>query len=444
MDPTTTTAVSDRRSRRVHVLVFPYPAQGHMLPLLDLTHQLALRNVAITVLVTPKNLPILSPLLSRHPSINTLVLPFPVSPAIPAGVENAKDLPASGFRVLMVALGGLQGQIVDWFRSHPSPPTAILSDIFVGFTHRLAAEVGVPRYTFSPSGTAAMSVIFTLWREMPKRKNPNDQNEIFRFPEVPNSPEFPWWQLSPVYRSYVEGDPSSEFIRQMYFDNTVSYGLLFNSFSAAEGVYLDYMRKYLGNERIWSVGPLLPPDVPAERGGSAAVSAADILSWLDSAESNSVVYVCFGSQAVLTDPQMEALAAGLEKSGVNFLWSTKGPTKGHVDGERYGTIPPGFQQRVGPRGLHRVAVRACQGEKAVPDSDELAGLLSKAVKEKGAEIRANALRLRTAAMAAIKDGGDSFNNLDNFVKHLYEDASEIPKVSSNSPTLSAPVPAFGA
>nr|GMC48396.1 UDP-glycosyltransferase 89B2-like [Ipomoea batatas] len=444
MDPTTTAAVSDHRSRRVHVLVFPYPAQGHMLPLLDLTHQLALRNVAITVLVTPKNLPILSPLLSRHPSINTLVLPFPASPAIPAGVENAKDLPASGFRVLIVALGGLQGQIVDWFRRHPSPPTAILSDIFVGFTHRLAAEVGVPRYTFSPSGAAAMSVIFTLWREMPKRENPNDQNEIFRFPEVPNSPEFPWWQLSPVYRSHVEGDPSSEFIRQMYFDNTVSYGLLFNSFSAAEGVYLDYMRKYLGNERIWSVGPLLPPDVPAERGGSAAVSAADILSWLDSAESNSVVYVCFGSQAVLTDPQMEALAAGLEKSGVNFLWSTKGPTKGHVDGERYGTIPPGFQQRVGPRGLHRVAVRACQGEKAVPDSDELAGLLSKAVKEKGAEIRANALRLRTAAMAAIKDGGDSFNNLDNFVKHLYEDASEIPKVSSNSPMLSAPVPAFGA
>nr|GMC50725.1 UDP-glycosyltransferase 89B2-like [Ipomoea batatas] len=444
MDPTTTAAVSDRRSRRVHVLVFPYPAQGHMLPLLDLTHQLALRNVAITVLVTPKNLPILSPLLSRHPSINTLVLPFPASPAIPAGVENAKDLPASGFRVLMVALGGLQDQIVDWFRSHPSPPTAILSDIFVGFTHRLAAEVGVPRYTFSPSGAAAMSVIFTLWREMPKRKNPNDQNEIFRFPDVPNSPEFPWWQLSPVYRSHVEGDPSSEFIRQMYFDNTVSYGLLFNSFSAAEGVYLDYMRKYLGNERIWSVGPLLPPDVPAERGGSAAVSAADILSWLDSAESNSVVYVCFGSQAVLTDPQMEALAAGLEKSGVNFLWSTKGPTKGHVDGERYGTIPPGFQQRVGPRGLHRVAVRACQGEKAVPDSDELAGLLSKAVKEKGAEVRANALRLRTAAMDAIKDGGDSFNNLNNFVKHLYEEASEIPKVSSNSPMLSAPVPAFGA
>nr|GLL18469.1 UDP-glycosyltransferase 89B2-like [Ipomoea trifida] len=444
MDPRTAAAGSDHRSRRVHVLVFPYPAQGHMLPLLDLTHQLALRNVAITVLVTPKNLPLLSPLLSRHPSIDTLVLPFPASPAIPAGVENAKDLPASGFRVLMVALGGLQGQIVDWFRSHPSPPTAILSDIFVGFTHRLAAEVGVPRYTFSPSGTAAMSVIFTLWREMPKRKNPNDQNEIFRFPEVPNSPKFPWWQLSPVYRSYVEGDPSSEFIRQMYFDNTVSYGLLFNSFSAAEGVYLDYMRKYLGNERIWSVGPLLPPDVPAERGGSGAVSSSDILSWLDSAESNSVVYVCFGSQAVLTDPQMEALAAGLEKSGVNFLWSTKGPTKGHVDGERYGTIPPGFQQRVGPRGLHKVAVRACQGEKAVPDSDELAGLLSKAVKEKGAEIRANALRLRTAAMDAIKDGGDSFNNLNNFVKHLYEEASEIPKVSSNSPMLSAPVPAFGA
>lgn len=480
-----TTAMTDHR-RRAHVLVFPYPAQGHMLPLLDFTHQLAVRNVAITVLVTPKNLPLLSALLSRHPSINTLVLPFPANPSIPAGVENAKDLPPSGFRVLMVTLGGLKDQIIDWFRRHPSPPTAIISDIFVGFTHRLAAEVGVHRYVFSPSGAMAMSVIYTLWREMPKLKNPDDQSEVFRFPNIPNCPEYPWWQLSPVYRSYVEEDPSSEFIRQMYFDNTVSYGLLFNSFSAAEGVYLRYLRKYLGHDRVWSIGPLMPPDDSgngaAERGGSSTVSAADILSWLDSCEEKSVVYVCFGSQAVLTDQQMAALAAGLEKSGVNFLWSAKGPTKGHV-GKGYGAIPPRFQERVHPRGLviqgwvpqmlilrhpavtaflthcgwnsilesltvgvplltwpmgadqytnanllvdeHKVAIKASEGEKVVPNPDELASLLSKAVKEKGEEVRASALQLKMAAMDAIKEGGDSFNNLDNFVKHLCEEASEI-------------------
>ncbi|CAH9140177.1 unnamed protein product [Cuscuta epithymum] len=468
----------------VHVLVFPYPAQGHMLPLLDFTHQLAIRNLTITVLVTPKNLPFLSPLLARHPAINTLVLPFPANPSIPDGVENVKDLPPSGFRAMIPALGGLKDQIKDWFRFHPSPPVAIISDIFLGFTHRLAVELGVRRYVFSPSGVVAMSLGFTLWREMPKRKNPDDESEVFRFPSLLNCPEYPWWQLSPIYRSYVEGDPDSEFIKQSYLDNTVSSGLLFNTFSALEGVHTEHLKKYLVNERIWSVGPLLPPgdenSGPAERGGSSTVSTDEILSWLDSREDNSVVYVCFGSQAVLTDRQMEALVLGLEKSGVNFLWSTKVPT-GHV-GEGYGAIPTGFRERVGPRGLviqgwapqvlilkHRsiaaflthcgwnstlegivagaplltwpmgadqyvnadllvdefkVGMRASEGQEMVPDSDELARLLSKAVKEGGGEAKVRALELKHAALDAIVEGGDSFNNLENFVKHLSELASE--------------------
>ncbi|KAJ0830731.1 hypothetical protein HanPSC8_Chr15g0658771 [Helianthus annuus] len=66
-----------------HILVFPYPAQGHMLALLDLTHHLATNGLTITILVTPKNLPILSPLLSSSPNIQTLVLPFPPHPTLP-------------------------------------------------------------------------------------------------------------------------------------------------------------------------------------------------------------------------------------------------------------------------------------------------------------------------------------------------------------------------
>ena len=40
------------------------------------------------------------------------------------------------------------------------------------------------------------------------------------------------------------------------------------------------------------------------------------LSWLDACEDHKVVYVCFGSQAILTNNQMEKFAFGLEKSGV--------------------------------------------------------------------------------------------------------------------------------
>lgn len=224
---------------RPHVLIFPYPAQGHILPLLDFTHQLFVNGIAITVLVTPKNLPILDPLLSLHSSISTLVLPFPSHPSIPEGVENVKDLPADGFRYMMYNLGRLRDPILDWFNKHPSPPSAIISDMFLGFTHEIATVLGIPRYVFSPSGALALSAVYSLWREMPKRNDPNNDNEIFEFPDIPNCPKFPWWQISPIFRSYVEGNPNSEFIKDCFRADIASYGLILNTFTELENVYLD-------------------------------------------------------------------------------------------------------------------------------------------------------------------------------------------------------------
>ncbi|MBA0572774.1 hypothetical protein Golob_003095 [Gossypium lobatum] len=121
MSATTTATATDP-----HILVFPYPAQGHMLPLLDLTHQLALRGLTITILVTPKSLPFLSPLLSTHPSsITPLVFPFPSHPLIPQGVEHVKDLGNSGNLPIMAALGKLHDPLLNWFNSQTNPPVAI-------------------------------------------------------------------------------------------------------------------------------------------------------------------------------------------------------------------------------------------------------------------------------------------------------------------------------
>ncbi|XP_060204900.1 UDP-glycosyltransferase 89B2 [Lycium barbarum] len=471
-----------------HVLIFPYPAQGHMLPVLDFTHQLILNNISITILVTPKNLPILNPLLTKHPSINTLILPFPSHPSIPTGVENVKDLPADGFRSMMYNLGKLRDPIIEWFNNHSSPPSAIISDMFLGFTQEIATKLGIRRYVFSTSGALALSVVYSLWREMPGRKNTNDENEIFELTSIPNCPKYPWWQLSPIFRSYVKGDPNSEFIRECYLADIASYGLVFNTFTELENVYLDYLMKDLGHNRVWSVGPVLPPDQDdnsgsLNRGGSSSVLASEILAWLDTCEDHSVVYVCFGSQAVLTNKQMEELAIGLEKSGVKFILSAKRATKGHVSND-YGVIPSWFEEKIAGRGLvvrdwapqvlilnhravgaflthcgwnstleslvagvpmltwpmgadqfananilvdeHKVATRACEGAKTIPNSDKLAKLLVEAVQGNNVEERrARASELRKVALDGIKEGGNSFKDLVTFVNHLREEATKI-------------------
>ncbi|XP_022738666.1 UDP-glycosyltransferase 89B1 [Durio zibethinus] len=468
-------------SRNAHILVFPFPAQGHMIPLLDLTHRLGTiaADLTITVLVTPKNLPFLTQLLSSHPRIQTLVLPFPPHPSIPPHVENFKDLPQHCLTSLIHTLGQLYDPLLSWFESHPSPPSVIVSDMFLGWTQRLAFCLGIKRIVFSPSGAMALSILYSLWMDLPKLDDPRDQTAVISFDKIPNCPKYPWWKLSSSYRACVEGDPAMEFIRDVFLANIESWGLVVNSFGELEGPYLDYLDKVMGNDHVWAVGPLilLHDDLsgPIQRCGCNSVPVDHLLTWLDSCEEGEVVYVCFGSQVVLTNDQMAGVASALEESGVRFIWSIKEPTEGHVE-EQYGRIPNGFEDRVANRGLvirgwspqvtilsHRavaaflthcgwnsvleavvagvtmltwpfgadqfvdqtllvdelgVAKKACEGAQTVPNSDELARVLAESVSKRNQVERERVMQWRKAALDAIKEGGSSAKDMEELVKHL--------------------------
>ncbi|CAA7017767.1 unnamed protein product [Microthlaspi erraticum] len=95
----------------------------------------------------------------------------------------------------------------------------------------------------------------------------------------------------------------------------------------------------MGHSRVYAIGPVLP----LSHGGGPTLD--HVMSWLDASEDNHMLYVCFGSLAVLTKEQTLALASGLEKSGVHFVWVVKGE-----DSPR-GNILDGFEDRVAGRGL---------------------------------------------------------------------------------------------
>ncbi|KAL7192315.1 hypothetical protein ACSBR2_024199 [Camellia fascicularis] len=336
---------------------------------------------------------------------------------------------------------------------HPNPPVAIVSDFFLGWTQDLAVDLGVPRVTFWPSAAFTASVSNTLWRNLPKSDDPTNENSLISFPEIPNSPKYPLWQIIPYCRNFNEGDPEHEFLRNCMLANNLSWGVVFNSFTELERVYIDHVKKEMGHDRVWAPGPLLPPPDevgPTDRGGSSAVPAKS--------------------------QQTEVLAAALKQSGVHFIWCGKAVNQGHVAGD-IGLIPDGFEDRVEGRGLiirgwapqvailsHRavgafvshcgwnsvlegvaagvlmlawplaadqftdakllvdqlgVAVRVCEGgPKNVPDLDELTRLLAETVSGTRPE-RSRVERLRDAAWNAVK-GGSSTRDLDELVKQLGE------------------------
>ncbi|KAI4335862.1 hypothetical protein L6164_014466 [Bauhinia variegata] len=369
--------------------------------------------------------------------------------------------------------------IVDWAQSHPLPPVAIVSDFFLGWTHQLDSQLRIPRLVFSPSAAFAMSIAFTLWRDLPQVDDPENPNSLISFPKIPTSPIYPWWQISHQYRENKRGDPDWEFHRQNTLFNFASWGFAFNSFTELEPAYLDHVKKDVGHDRVWAVGPLLPPKddftVPtADRGGSSSVPCHQLLTWLDSRTDSSVLYVCFGSRTFLTSKQVEILTSALELSGIHFILSVRIPDE-KKGGRDCGMIPDDFEDRVAGRGLvikgwapqlailgHPavgaflthcgwnsvleglaagvvmgtwpmgsdqftnakllvdqlgVAIRVAEGTENVPEAEEMARKIESSL-DKARPERIRAKELMDAALGAISQRGSSENQMEALVNRL--------------------------
>jgi hypothetical protein len=198
----------------------------------------------------------------------------------------------------------------------------VLSDFFCEWTQPLAPELGVPRFAFSSSAVNGTAVLHSLFCRMPRREDEDDDDSLIPFPDIPSAPAYPWRQLSQLYRTLKEGDEVSEGVKRNFLWNFESSTFVSNTFRRLEGRYLGAPLADLGFRRVRAVGPLAPEaDASGNSGGETAVSAADLCAWLDGfAEDGSVVYISFGSMAVLHPPHAAALATALERTGVAFLW----------------------------------------------------------------------------------------------------------------------------
>ncbi|CAL5196872.1 unnamed protein product [Lathyrus oleraceus] len=450
-----------------HLIAYPFPSPGHVIPLIDLSKILVSRKIHVTVLVTPSTQHLVPT--NYSPLLQTLLLP---QPHFPKPNQNRLIAILSFMRQHHYPI------LLDWGQTHPSPPSAIISDFFLGWTQLLAHDLHVPRLVFSPSGASALSISLSIWRYPPQNHNPEDPNSIISFPNLPNSPVYPWWQISNLFRDKkVESD--WEIMKYNFLLNLEAWGVVFNSFLYLEPPSFDHIKKELGHQRVWAVGPVLPLESGSteqeERGGSSTVSCRKLTKWLDSRQDGSVVYICFGSRTVLTTVQMAVLTSALELSGVNFILSVMAPDERRV-AEDCGKIPSDFIERVNGRGLviegwapqlvilsHRavgsflthcgwnsvleglvsgvvmltwpmgadqytnanllvdqlcVAVRVAEGNEKVPEISELAEIIKGSLAKTRERVRSE--ELKDAALGALEINGSSQNQLDDLVKKLNE------------------------
>ncbi|CDO98534.1 unnamed protein product [Coffea canephora] len=342
-----------------HVLLFPYPTAGHVIPLLDLANLLLTKGLTITILVTPPNLPLLDPLLSTHPStsIQRLVLSLPE-------LVNSSGV---NFATRLRATAQLHDTVLEWFQSQQSPPVAIISDFFLGWTHHLAAQLGVPRVVFWPSGAHHALILHHLWHNLSEKISSMNEDSMISFPSLPNSPAYPLWQVAELITQSKPGEPDWEFFRDNFLSNARSWGIIINSFRDLEDTCINLVKTEICHDEVWAIGPLVlsssastaaatgDTSALSNRGGSSAVPLDEVMTWLDDKADDSVVYVCFGSREVLTSQQTDALAAALECSGVHFIWCAREAqqNKGQVscDDQTSALLTMEYEDRVAGKGL---------------------------------------------------------------------------------------------
>ncbi|KAL8489493.1 hypothetical protein ACS0TY_025405 [Phlomoides rotata] len=127
-------------------------------------------------------------------------------------------------------------------------------------------------------------------------------------------------------------------------------GDLYNTCRLVEGEFLDILEReeFAGRkERSWAIGPLIPAKL-----GNKKIDD-ECIKFLDKQAPKSVIFVTFGTTTSLTDSEVEVLATGLERSNQKFIWVLRDADKANVfDGEtRRVELPAGFESRVAGRGL---------------------------------------------------------------------------------------------
>ncbi|KNA14805.1 hypothetical protein SOVF_104170 [Spinacia oleracea] len=127
-------------------------------------------------------------------------------------------------------------------------------------------------------------------------------------------------------------------------------GWLYNTSRVIEGRYVELFEKLLicPEKKHFAIGPVNSVEMENKNGKHIC------LEWLNKQQKDSVIYISFGSTTSMTDDQITELALGLEKSQQKFIWVLRKADTGDVFTSaevRKDQLPEGYDERVKNRGM---------------------------------------------------------------------------------------------
>ncbi|KAJ0965319.1 hypothetical protein J5N97_026457 [Dioscorea zingiberensis] len=344
------------QQQQPHFVIIPLLAQGHIIPACDMARLLATHGAVVTVVLTPANLARVQPTADLISASNLPVrfasLPFPASAAsIPDSCQNI-DLVHSLelFTNFFLAMSLLQTPLVQYLRDQHPPPTCIISDQFQPWGMYVARELSIPRLIFHGFSSFALVAMRNI-KDQAIYKSLTDPHKPFLIPGLPQPIQATKAKAPPFF--YEETPGYEKMAEEALMAEDTCDGIVLNTCLELESHFIKQLEDVTG-KKVYGIGPLPLANKDAAskavRGNKPSIDELQCLQWLDSMPASSVIYVSFGSITHTMPPQLIEIGAGLEASGLRFIWVIKQSELMAPEVSKWLT-EEGFEERVAGRGM---------------------------------------------------------------------------------------------
>lgn len=224
-----------------HFVLVPFPAQGHIIPMVDFGRVLAGRGMQVSLITTPFNLSRLQSTVDRIGksglSLDFISLKFPGKEVgLPKDCESVDVLPPSSdferktdfivrfFKGVAMLAEPLEAYIRQNQQKNPNIPTIMITDFFNPWTRKISEKIGFPRFVFYSvcCYTLISDRIFS-------RGDLSGADDAISDLEVPRLTENMFFPL-----------PEFEYMRSEVMDSDESAdGILVNTFYELEPIFIE-------------------------------------------------------------------------------------------------------------------------------------------------------------------------------------------------------------
>ncbi|XP_021713444.1 7-deoxyloganetin glucosyltransferase-like [Chenopodium quinoa] len=326
-------------SKRGHAICVPYPAQGHITPMLQFAMLLHSNGFHITFVNTIYNhnrfLHSRGPhSLDGLPSFRFESIPDGLPLPSEGSVEATQDIPELCRSTSKTCLGPFRDLITKLNKEGGPRVTCIVADGCMSFTMKAAEEFGIPEVAFwTMSGCGYLAYVH--YRTLADRGLTPLKDErcitngyLDTKVKIPGMKNIRLKDLPSFIRTTDPDDIMFNFLVNSVEESSKASAIIINTFESLEQEVLDSLRSIQHLPPIYSIGSLellidqMIPKHDAIRSINSSLWKEELgcIEWLNKKEPNSVVYVNFGSIAKITQNQLIEFAWGLANSKKQFLW----------------------------------------------------------------------------------------------------------------------------